>query len=193
MKKVEVTAGGTHPLDQMSRPQGPQGPAEPVSRHRQRRFVETLWHRLVFERSVFALYDGVLRSPRQRWAFAGGPTRAELEGIRDDEHRHALLVGEVLAGVRGAEVAAGPATPPFGLVLGEQNTARRFLHTALALELSDADGWTALIDLAGDLGRPDLVNRFVEAALAEEGHRALLGRWLDACHPVGSALDADEP
>ena len=54
--------------------------------------IDKLGERLQFERSGTRLYEAMIAKYDAEGSFEGGPTRADLEAIRDDELRHFALL-----------------------------------------------------------------------------------------------------
>ncbi len=156
-------------------------------------FVDKLGERLAFERSGVRLYDAILSKLDAHGTWSGGPSRADLLQIRQEEHQHYLLVKQTIEEVGGDPTAVTPsanlhavASKGLGAVLADPRTnLREGLEAILVAELVDNDCWTNLIDLARALGHDDLAARFAEALQHEREHLLKVRTWL------GQALSRD--
>lgn len=150
--------------------------------------ADKLSERLAFERSGTRLYDALIGKVAALGESAPGPTLAELREIRDDEHRHFLLVRDAIAGLGGDPTVMSPCADTvvvssLGLIqvlTDPRTTVAQSLQAILTAELTDNDGWQMLIDLADSLGHEELTGQFREALAAEEQHLARVRGWLSA-------------
>lgn len=148
--------------------------------------LDKLGERLAFERSGVRLYDALLSKHDVHGSWPGGPSRAELEEIRQEEHAHFLMLAKSLEEL-GADPTAVTPSANLHSVVGKglpaalsdpRTTLRDGLEAVLVAELVDNDRWENLVDLAHVLARNDLAQR-AEAALAEEEeHLARVRGWL---------------
>jgi rubrerythrin len=149
-------------------------------------FVDKLGERLAFERSGTRLYDALLSKFDAHGTWDGGPSRDDLEEIREEERAHFLMLRSCIEELGGDPTAVTPsanlhAVASMGLcaVLTDARTdLREGLEAILQAELVDNDCWENLSDLARALGHEELAARF-EVALAEEReHLRRVRLWL---------------
>ena len=151
-------------------------------------FLDLLGERLAFERTGTRLYDALLVKLQAAHEHPGGPTRAELEAIRDDELRHAALVKRAIEPLGAAPTAVTPsadvaAVASQGLVAvltDPRTTLSEALKTLLIAELADNDAWLTLSELAQRLGQDELASEFSRALDEEQEHLALVRSWVNA-------------
>ncbi len=151
-------------------------------------FLDKLGERLAFERGGVRLYDALLVKLEAAHVHPGGPTRAELEKIRDDELRHFGLLVDAMRDLGGDPTAMTPcadaiAVASSGLVqlLTEPRiTLSQALTGILTAELADNEGWELLASLAEDLDQGQLAARFRMALSEEADHLARVRLWLRA-------------
>ena len=160
--------------------------ADPLGTGPENATLDKLGERLAFERSGTRLYDALLVKFDERGGFSGGPTREELAQFRDEEARHFGLLKDVIEQL-GADPTA--MTPSADLVAVEsagivqaitdpRTTLPQSLHAILLAELADHDGWQLLVDVASELGREELADRFRDALAEEENHLESIRRWV---------------
>jgi hypothetical protein len=154
--------------------------------------VDLLGERLAFERTGVRLYQNLLVKLDAFGSFAGGPTRAELLSIQDDEARHAQLLTAAMVELGADPTALTPAANLAAIesqgVLMAINDSRMTLfeglHSILVAELVDNDGWELLADVADRAGQIELAGSFRACHAQEEGHLAQVRQWLRAfIHP----------
>jgi rubrerythrin len=163
-------------------------------------FLDLLAERLAFERTGTRLYDALLAKHDAADPRPEGPTRADLEQIRDEELRHFAILKDAIEKLGGDPTVMTPsaditAVMSMGLVqtlADPRVTLTQGLKAILVAELADNDGWTLLADLAEQLGHDDLAQRFQEALGEEEEHLAQVREWLSSAivgqaglHPGG--------
>jgi rubrerythrin len=152
------------------------------------RLLDKLSERLAFERTGTRLYDTLLEKFDQDGAFEGGPTRAQLEHIRDDEAAHFRMLERTIRELDGDPTAVSPsadlaAVASSGILAVVVDARTRFpeaLEAMLMAELIDSDGWSRLVELALHLGKDDLADRFQAAESAEDDHVVLVRGWVAA-------------
>lgn len=150
--------------------------------------LDKLGERLAFERSGARLYEALLLKLDALGTFAGGPQRADLLAIHDDELAHFALLRDAMETLGADPTAVTPSADLAGVetlgvvqVLADpRTTLPQGLHAVLLAELADRDGWELLVRLARDLKQDRLADRFVLALSAEERHLLLVRRWLTA-------------
>lgn len=158
---------------------------EKLQGHQPTVLIDKLGERLAFERTGTRLYDAVLAKLEGADAHPGGPTRIELQEIRDAEHRHAMLVAEGLrqlgadptAMTPGADVVAVAGSGWVLAITDPRTTLNQCIDVLLVAELSDQGGWELLIQLADQLGFSDMADGFRLAYAEESEHVAKLKRW----------------
>jgi hypothetical protein len=152
----------------------------------ERELVAAVVGRLAFERRCVEAYEALLEKHRRGGAFEGGPTRSELELLRDEKLRQAHLAREV------AEMAGVPETaatqPGGGLGSGLATMAAApdvavaaALEALLFAESADRSSWTAIAALARSAGRHDMAPCFEAAAAEDARHVERALRWLRRC------------
>ena len=151
-------------------------------------FMDKLGERLAFERSGVRLYQGLLSKFDVFGSWDGGPSRADLAHIRDEEYEHFLLMQRTIKELGGDATAVTPSANLQGVIsagvpcaIADPRTdLRECLEAILAAELVDNDGWTTLIDLARASGHDEHADAFGEALEHEEEHLANVRAWLAA-------------
>jgi rubrerythrin len=163
-------------------------------------FMDLLGERLAFERTGTRMYESILIKFDASEPGPGGPTRAELEEIRNEELNHFLMLSEAIK-----ELGADPTmmTPSADttfvassgivkLVQDSRTTLTQALKGALTAELTDGDGWLLLSDLAEQLGQEELATRFRAALATEERHLASVRAWVTAAVEGQAGVDTAE-
>ena len=147
--------------------------------------IDLIGERLAFERTGTRLYEALLTKleagdPR------GGPTRAELEAIRDDELAHFGLCVEAIEKLGGdptvttpsADVAAVASMGLVQVICDSRTTLTEALKTILIAELTDNDAWETLARITDDMGQGVLAERFRRALAEEQQHLVHVRRWV---------------
>jgi rubrerythrin len=150
-------------------------------------FIDKLAERLAFERGGARLYDAVLVKVKAHASELPGATVADVERIRDDEARHALLIKECIEKLGADPTAQTPCADLVGVeTMGfiqaasdPRTTLAQTLHAALAAELVDAAGWETLIALAENMGQDEMAEQFRGALQQETQHLAMVRRWFN--------------
>ncbi|WP_437568013.1 ferritin-like domain-containing protein [Sorangium sp. So ce542] len=148
--------------------------------------IDKLGERLQFERSGTRLYEALIAKYDAEGGFEGGPTRADLEAIRDDELRHFALLKRAIERLGADPTAMTPSADMIGLasagVLAVAVEPRidfgQSLQALLVAELTDNDSWRMLIELATAYGQDDMVAEFRVAEQHEARHLELVRGWL---------------
>jgi rubrerythrin len=148
--------------------------------------IDKLAERLAFERSGTRLYDSLIAKLDATGSFEGGPTRADLQAIRDEELGHVALLRGALerigadptAQTPGADVVGLASTGLFGVVLDPRTSLGQSLEALLIAELTDNDSWRMLIELATAYEQHEMAADFRAAELAEQRHLASVRAWL---------------
>lgn len=150
--------------------------------------VDKLGERLAFERAGTRLYQALVSKHRAFGSFEGGPTRGELLRILNEEHRHFKMLVEVVDAEGGdptavtpsANLAATAASGVLQVITDPRTTLLQSLEAILVAELTDREGWNALIETARQAGKTKLAERFIEAERAEERHVKDVRAWIAA-------------
>ncbi|RYZ43090.1 MAG: ferritin-like domain-containing protein [Myxococcaceae bacterium] len=158
-------------------------------------FIDRLCERLAFERTSSRLYAGLLLKTHALGTFAGGPTPERLLELHNQELEHLGRVRDALL-----RLGAPPSLrTPSGDIAGLQSqgliqaidapgaTLMDALRATLVSELINNTGWALLVDLASELGPPDLEQAFREVLHVESRHLAEVTLW------VANGAHADAP
>jgi hypothetical protein len=150
--------------------------------------IDKLGERLAFERIGVRAYEILISKHEAFGSYEGGPTRAQLEQLLNDEHCHFSLLFTA-SGELGADPSALTPSANLGGVIARgmvqvlsdpRTTLIQGLETAYIGELADTAGWGALIEIARMAGHERLVEAFIEAEQTEERHTELIEGWLAA-------------
>lgn len=159
---------------------------EKLRGHKPTVLIDKLGERLAFERTGTRLYEAAIAKLEAAGPHPGGPTRADLEAIRDAEHRHVAVLRDAVlrlgadptAMTPGADLIAVSGLGWVQAVTDPRTTLDQCLDVLLLAELGDRGGWELLIGLTRQLDFEDLARQF-QAALAEEEHHVFRVRgWI---------------
>lgn len=148
--------------------------------------LDKLGERLAFERAGVRLYEALLDKVDEGSAFAGGPSRADLEHIREEEAQHFLMLEEAVRDQGGDPTVLTPCAD-LALVEGmgiqkvvtdPRTTLIQALHSILVVELTDNAGWELLIALARHVGVDELATRCKGAHEQEQEHLTVVRGWV---------------
>jgi rubrerythrin len=150
--------------------------------------MDKLGERLAFERSGVRLYDALLSKLEAYGSWEGGPTREQLEHIRDEEREHFHLLERTIEEQGGDPTAVTPSANVHGVasmglpaVLADPRTdLQQSLEAILVAELVDNDCWQTLTKLATAAGLEQAANGFATALEQEREHLTLVRGWLAA-------------
>ena len=150
--------------------------------------LDKLGARLQFERTGTRLYDALISKLDAYGTFEGGPSRAQLLEIREQEHGHALLVQEAIRSLGGDPTAVTPcaslqatASKGIGDVLVDPRTNLiDCLEIILIAELADQESWAALARVAEPIGDADLTAKITQALQTELEHLTKVRGWIEA-------------
>jgi rubrerythrin len=150
-------------------------------------FMDKLGERAAFERSGVRLYQALI-SKHEAGSFDGGPTRADLLQIMEEELQHYLLVKEAIERLGGDPTAMTPsadvhATASEGLravLVDPRTNLLQSLEVIMIAELADNECWDGLIELARKAGEEELVRAFTTARDHEREHLLKVRSWLAA-------------
>ncbi|MFL5307435.1 MAG: ferritin-like domain-containing protein [Polyangia bacterium] len=150
-------------------------------------FLDLLGERIAFERTGTRLYEALLVKLEAADAHPGGPTRFDLERIRDEELEHFGLLKRAMESLGADPTAMTPsadviAVASHGLVEAVSDprvTLNESLKAILTAELVDNDSWLMLSDVAERLGHTEMAAEFRRALAEEEDHLARVRSWLN--------------
>jgi bacterioferritin (cytochrome b1) len=149
-------------------------------------FLDKLSERLAFERMGTRLYDALINKCQTIDDGDESPTLDELREIRDEEHRHFLMLKDAIEGLGGdptvqspcADVTAVASMGIMQVLMDPRTSVTQCLNAILTAELTDNAGWEMLIDLADGLGQEELSEQFTEALDNEQQHLINVQTWL---------------
>ncbi|RKH71136.1 ferritin-like domain-containing protein [Corallococcus aberystwythensis] len=149
-------------------------------------FVAQLRERLAFERTSSRLYAGLLMKTHVLGSYPGGPTPERLVELHNQELDHLNLIRECIyrLGVDAPRMMAqGDSADPrtHGLLRAVDDpcaTLQDALRAVLISEILNNAGWALLVDLAQELGPPDLVDAFREVLREETLHLEEVTEWV---------------
>ena len=147
---------------------------------------DKLGERAAFERSGTRLYDPLISKYDAGLTFRGGPTRAELVHVQDEEHEHYLLLGDAIKKLGGDPTVVTPsanlhATASKGLcaVLADPRTnVLQCLEAMLTAELIDNDCWRRSSSWSRTPGRPSLPSGFGKRERTSKRHLESVRTWI---------------
>ena len=157
-----------------------------VKGHHATVFLDKLGERLAFERTGVRLYEALLVKLDAADLHEGGPTRAEVERIRDDELRHFGELKEAVESLGSDPTAMTPCADVVGVasegvvkvLTDPRTTLSQCLDALLMVELMDNDAWVLLANLAEGFGQKEMADRFRAALADEEEHLILVRGWV---------------
>lgn len=148
--------------------------------------IDKLGERLAFERSGVRLYDAVLAKLPASATGKGDLDGSELRHLRDQEHRHMLVVTRAIEALGADPTAVTPCANLAGVqgmglfqsVTDPRVTLTQCLDALLAAELIDNDGWKMLIALAEGMGQADMAREFTDCLAEEDEHLQRVRSWI---------------
>ncbi|MBA3456836.1 MAG: ferritin-like domain-containing protein [Deltaproteobacteria bacterium] len=148
--------------------------------------LDKLGARLQFERTGVRLYQALISKLDAYGTFPGGPSRADLEQIRDEEHRHLLLVQDIIEELEGDPTVVTPcanlqAVASRGLcdvLVDPRTNLIECLEAIMVAELADHESWELLATTAELMGKSDLGPRLREGERTEAEHLVKVRNWL---------------
>jgi rubrerythrin len=148
--------------------------------------IDKLAERMAFERTGVRLYDALLVKFDAAHIHAGGPTRADLEEIRDEEHQHMVMLKEAIETLGADPTVVTPCANITGVagqgwmqvLTDPRSTFTQCLEIIMMAELADEDMWLMLSDLAQRMGKDELEMKCRKALVEEEDHRFRVRGWL---------------
>jgi rubrerythrin len=161
--------------------------------------LDLLGERLAFERTGTRLYEGLLVKLAAADPHPGGPTRVELERVRDEELRHLALLKEAIEQLGADPTVVTPSADVAGVAgqgwvqaIGDPRvTLTEGLKVILQAELVDNESWASLIELTTGLGQTELAERFRGALTEEEEHLELVRGWVRAALAGQAGAEVD--
>lgn len=158
--------------------------------------MDKLGERLAFERMGTRLYEALVSKHEADGGFEGGPTRAELLEIQQEEFRHFVMLCEVMKEMGGdptamtpsADFAANASMGVLKVITDSRTNLLQGLEGILIAELTDRDGWLTLIELARTAGKSEMAQAFETAEQTEMEHLTKVRRWLRAGHGRTAAV-----
>ncbi|HLU67956.1 MAG TPA: ferritin-like domain-containing protein, partial [Kofleriaceae bacterium] len=151
-------------------------------------FLDQLGARLAFERTGVRLYEALLIKLEGAHVHEGGPTREDLEEIRDEELEHMHLVRRAMERMGAdptamtpmADIQAAESMGILKVLTDPRTTLTQALDAILVAELADTDSWTMLCAMAEKLDQDDLAEEFRQALAEEQDHVARVRQWVSA-------------
>jgi rubrerythrin len=151
-------------------------------------FLDLLAERLAYERTGTRIYDAILVKFDAAVPRGSGPTRAELEEIRNEELSHFLMLKEAVQTLGGDPTMMSPSADTtfvatsgiVKMVSDPRTTLTQALKGALTAELTDTASWAMLADLADRLGHDEMAGSFRRALEREERHLLMVRTWVEA-------------
>ncbi|HWU87980.1 MAG TPA: ferritin-like domain-containing protein [Kofleriaceae bacterium] len=150
--------------------------------------LDRLGARLAFERTGIQLYEALIRKLDSNGAVPAGPSRAELEHLRDEEHRHLMLARGLILELGGdpteptqrARMQVTASAALWQLVADPRTTLADALDAIMIAELIDHESWEQLATAIAPLADAQAQAQLHEAERAEAVHLARVRAWLAA-------------
>jgi hypothetical protein len=150
--------------------------------------LDKLGARLAFERIGTRLYEALISKHDAFGSFHGGPSRADLEHIRDEEHRHLVAAQGLIVRFGGDPTVVTPcanlqvaATQGIGqVVVDPRTTLIECLDAILVAELTDHESWDQLVRAVAPFGDKQAEAQIREAERIETEHLTKVRSWLAA-------------
>jgi rubrerythrin len=170
-----------------SRPAATMPPAKDVPLERLP-ILDKLGARLAFERTGTRMYQALISKHDAFGGFRGGPSRADLEHIRDEEHRHLIVAQNLIIRLGGDPTVVTPcanlqATASYGILqvlVDPRTTLIECLDAIIVAELTDHESWDLLGRTVAPLGDKQAEAQIREAERVEQEHLAKVRSWLAA-------------
>jgi len=150
--------------------------------------LDLLGARLAFERGGVRFYDALVAKLDAYGSFDRGPSRRDLEQIREEEHRHMVMVERLIHDLGADPTVVTPGANREMLssrgiadvLLDPRTSLLDGLEAIVIAELSDHEQWMALVDTARELQRDNLARIFIACQATEEEHLSKVRRWIAA-------------
>jgi rubrerythrin len=184
---VEALAANRIRVAKESAPAATMPPAKDVPLERLP-ILDKLGARLAFERTGTRLYQALISKLDAYGTFRGGPSRADLEHIRDEEQRHLALAQDLIVRLGGDPTVVTPcanlqlvASHGIGQVLVDPRTTLiEGLDAIIVAELTDHESWELLARSVAPLGDKQIEAQIREAERVEAEHLTKVRSWLAA-------------
>lgn len=156
--------------------------------------LDKLGARLAFERTGTRLYQALIGKLDAYGSFRGGPTRADLERIRDEELHHFGIAQELIVRLGGDPTVVTPCanlqlTASVGIcqvLTDPRTTLIEGLDAIIVAELTDHESWEMLIRAIAPLGDKQIEGQIREAERVEAEHLTKVRTWLTAAAGLAS-------
>lgn len=163
-------------------------------------FLDLLGERLAYERTGVRLYEALMAKLAAADVHPRGPTRLDLEELRDDELTHMALCEQAILELGGdpttmtpcADVTAVLGSGLLKVVTDSRTTLTQCLKAMITAENTDTDSWMVLADMAEKLGHQELFESFRDVLLKEEEHLAKVRTWTKASLDAQAGLEPDD-
>jgi hypothetical protein len=150
--------------------------------------LDKLGARLQFERTGTRLYEALISKLDAYGGFPGGPSRGDLEHIRDEEHRHMALAHQLIIRLGGDPTVVTPcanlqSTASRGIpevLVDPRTTLIECLDAIIVAELADHESWDQLATAIVSLGERDLETQVRSAERTEAEHLRKVRGWMQA-------------
>jgi hypothetical protein len=150
--------------------------------------LDKLGARLQFERTGTRLYDALISKLDAYGTFSGGPSRGDLEHIRDEEHRHMALAQRLIVELGGDPTVVTPcanlqSTAGRGIgdvLLDPRTTLIECLDAIIVAELADHESWDQLAGAINLFGEQTIEAQVREAERVEAEHLMKVRGWMQA-------------
>jgi hypothetical protein len=139
--------------------------------------------RLGHERLIGAVFAALLDKHGGDEPVVGGPTRGDLERMRDDELRRIELLQRAIVELGGERRAQPrPTSPRFNSKVGAiiadpRGNLGQALDALAAVELASSDAWMILADLTAEVGRHEIAASFTRAMADTDRQLLAIRGW----------------
>ena len=150
--------------------------------------MDKLGERLAFERTGTRLYEAIISKHEAYGGFDGGPSRADLLEILNEEHSHFKqlestireLGGDPTAVTPSANLAAVASEGVQKVITDARTSLLQSLEAILIAELVDRDSWSMLCEAVRSHGLRDFAEFCERAEQTEEQHLSKVRAWVMA-------------
>jgi rubrerythrin len=144
--------------------------------------IDLIDARLAFQRDLCRIAEALLAKHAAAQPLANGPTRGDLERLRDDVLRHIDLLERALEELGAVPHQRHPVTSLLlSRVAAILDDPRRTLPQALeamaSAELAESDSWMILADLTAESARHEMAASFTRAMSDEDRHHEAIRGW----------------